>query len=316
MTSQVAVIGIDVAKETLSLCDTRSGEVFELANDRRTIKAWLKTLPGCCAIAIEATGIYHMDVATLAHAKGHRIYVINGFRLSNYRKGIGGRNKDDRSDAQLLARYLSHEQAQLEPWQPPCKAYCRLQTLLHRRATLVRSAIALRQSFSQDRALANELKPVLKRMAVLERRLEKAIQATLNEAGLQEQSKRCQAIEGIGPLTAAALNLAFLRGYFRNSDAFIAFVGLDVRLKESGRYSGRRKLTKQGDPEIRRLLHNAAMSAARTKRWKEIYLGYLARGLKKTEALTILARKLARIAFALMQTQTAYQPPEVRPALT
>lgn len=89
-----------------------------------------------------------------------------------------------------------------------------------------------------------------------------------------------------------------------------------MRIKESGRYSGRRKLTKQGDPEIRRLLHNAAMSAARTKRWKEIYLGYLARGLKKTEALTILARKLARIAFALMQTQTAYQPQEVRPSLT
>lgn len=310
MTSQIPVIGIDVAKESLSLCDTQSGEVFELANDRRTIKAWLKTLPACCAIAIEATGIYHMEIATLAYTTGHRIYIINGFRLSNYRKGIGGRNKDDRSDAQLLARYLSHEQAHLEPWQPPSKVYSRLQTLLHRRAVLVRSATSLRQSFSQDRALTSALQPVLKRMAALEQRLEKMVQATLDEAGLKEQSKRCQAIEGIGPLTAAALNLAFLRGYFRNSDAFIAFLGLDVRLKESGRYSGRRKLTKQGDPEIRRLLHNAAMAAARTERWKAIYQGYLARGLKKTEALTILARKLARIAFALMQTKAAYQPPE------
>lgn len=310
MTSQIPVIGIDVAKESLSLCDTQSGEVFELANDRRTIKAWLKTLPACCAIAIEATGIYHMEIATLAYTTGHRIYIINGFRLSNYRKGIGGRNKDDRSDAQLLARYLSHEQAHLEPWQPPSKVYSRLQTLLHRRAVLVRSATSLRQSFSQDRALTSALQPVLKRMAALEQRLEKMIQATLDEAGLKEQSKRCQAIEGIGPLTAAALNLAFLRGYFRSSDAFIAFLGLDVRLKESGRYSGRRKLTKQGDPEIRRLLHNAAMAAARTERWKAIYQGYLARGLKKTEALTILARKLARIAFALMQTKAAYQPPE------
>ena len=68
----------------------------------------------------------------------------------------------------------------------------------------------------------------------------------LEEAGLTAQSKRCQTVEGIGPLTAAALNMAFLRGEFRNSDAFIAFIGLDVRLKESGRYSGRRKLTKQG----------------------------------------------------------------------
>lgn len=307
MTSQVTVIGIDVAKETLSICDTRSGKVFELANENRTIKSWLRTLPGSCAIAVEATGIYHMEVATQAHAKGHQVYVINGFRLSNYRKGIGGRNKDDRSDAQLLARYLSNEQAQLDPWQPPSKVYCRLQTLLHRRATLVRSATSLRQSFAQDRMLATALQPVLKRLAALEKRLEKAIQVTLEEAGLMGQSKRCQAIEGIGPLTAAALNLAFLRGHFRNSDAFIAFLGLDVRLKESGNYRGRRKLTKQGDPEIRRLLHNASMAAARTERWKALYQSYLARGLKKTEALTILARKLARIAFALMQTQTAYQ---------
>lgn len=315
MTSQV-VIGIDVAKQSLSLCNAQSGEVFELANDVRTIKAWLKTLPRCCAIAIEATGIYHVDVATLAHARGHQIYVINGFRLSNYRKGIGGRNKDDRSDAQLLARYLAHEQAQLEPWQPPSKTYCRLQALLHRRAVLVRSTISLRQSFSQDRSLAKALQPVLRRIAALELRLEKDIQRALQEAGLMEQSKRCQAIEGIGPLTAAALNLAYLRGRFRNSDAFIAFLGLDVRLKESGRYSGRRKLTKQGDPEIRRLLYNAAMAAARTQRWKSLYQSYLARGLKTTEALTILARKLARIAFALMQTQTTYQPPKVKPALT
>ncbi|EPH0305422.1 MULTISPECIES: IS110 family transposase [Pseudomonas] len=132
---------------------------------------------------------------------------------------------------------------------------------------------------------------MLKRMATLERRLEDAIQSTLDEAGLTAQSKRCQKVEGIGPLTAAALSMAFLRGSFRNSDAFIAFIGLDVHLKESGRYSGRRKLTRQGDPEIRRLLHSIAMSAARTQRWQSIYQSYLARGLKKTEALTILARK-------------------------
>ncbi|MDF3864151.1 transposase [Pseudomonas denitrificans (nom. rej.)] len=308
MTSQFAVIGIDVAKDSLSICDARTGEVFELFNESRSVKSWLKTLPPGCSIAVEATGAYHVLVATQAHARGHRIYLINGYRLSNYRKGIGGRNKDDRSDAELLARYLAHEQTQLEQWQPPCKAYCRLQTLLHRRSVVVRSAMSLRQSFSQDRELTRVLKPVLKRMAALEARLEEMIQSVLEDAGLAVQSKRCQKIEGIGPLTAAALNMAFLRGHFRNSDAFIAFIGLDVRLKESGCYSGRRKLTKQGNPEVRRLLHNAAMAAARTQRWKALYQSYLARGLKRIEALTILARKLARIAFALMTTQQPYRP--------
>lgn len=308
MTSPDTIIGIDVGKDSLSICFARSGEQLELPNNPRAIRGWLKGLPSTCAIAIEATGIYHVEVATLAHQKGHPVYLINGYRLSNYRKGIGGRHKDDRSDAQLLARYLAHEQAQLQPWQPPCKTYSRLQSLLHRRAALVQSSTSLRQSFSQDRLLKRAIEPVLRRIAKLELRLERQIQQTLQEAGLGEQSKRCQGIEGIGPLTAAALNLAFLRGRFRNGDAFVAFLGLDVRMKESGRYCGRRKLTKQGDPEIRRLLYNAAMAAARTSRWKETYRGHLARGLKRTEALTILARKLARIAFALMTTQQPYRP--------
>lgn len=308
MTSPMPVIGIDVAKDSLSIFRADSGQVSEISNDTRSIKRWLKSLPAPSAIAIEATGIYHMEVATLAHLQGHQLYIINGYRLSNYRKGIGGRNKDDRSDARLLARYLAHEREQLQPWLPPPKGYRTLQTLLHRRAVLVRSVAALRQSFSQEPLLKDALEPLLKQVNTLEKRLEKLIYQALEESGLREQSKRCQAVEGIGPLTAAALNMAFLRGSFRNSDAFIAFLGLDVRMNESGRYYGQRKLTKQGDPEIRRLLHNAAMAAARTQRWQEIYQGYLNRGLKRTEALTILARKIARIAFALMQTGNDYNP--------
>ena len=309
MTTQPPIIGIDVAKDSLSLYRADLDQYCTLDNDARSIRAWLKTLPGDCALAVEATSTYHVQLVDLAHARGHRLYVIDGYRLSNYRKGIGGRIKTDASDARLLARYLAHEQAQLRVWQPAGKAYRLLQSLLRRRATLIRSATALRQSCGHDTQFKVSMKAALSSLRRLEQRLDQDIAQALKDAGLAEQAKRCRAIEGIGPLTAAALNMAFQRGPFRNSDAFIAFLGLDVRAKESGRYSGRRKLSKQGDPEVRRLLHNAAMAASRTKAWQKLYLGYLERGLKKTEALTILARKLARIAFALMKTQQPYRSP-------
>ena len=60
-----------------------------------------------------------------------------------------------------------------------------------------------------------------------------------------------------------ALVATWHRGAFSNVDPFIAFVGLDVRVRQSGRWQGRRKLTKSGDGEIRRLLFNAAMQARR-----------------------------------------------------
>src|SRR3546814_2912376 len=80
----------------------------------------------------------------------------------------------------------------------------------------------------------------------------------------------CASDLGIGLLTGARLITSFQRGDFRNADAFIAFLGLDLRISQSGRKKGRSCLTKRGDPEVRRLLHNAAMSARRTERWKEI----------------------------------------------
>jgi len=50
------------------------------------------------------------------------------------------------------------------------------------------------------------------------------------------------------------------------------------------------------------------MSAIKSGRWKVFYQRYLGRGLTTIQALVIVARKLARTAFALMKNQTEYQP--------
>ena len=56
----------------------------------------------------------------------------------------------------------------------------------------------------------------------------------------------------------------------------------------------------------RRLLHNAAMSASRTPAWNGFYEEQRARGFSTTQV--ILARKLARVVFALLKGQSEYQP--------
>ena len=116
----------------------------------------------------------------------------------------------------------------------------------------------------------------------------------------------CLSIPGIGPLNAAALVAAYHRGVFASSDAFVAFIGLDVRLRESGRYKGKRKLTKRGEAEIRRLLYCATQAASAYSPFKAYYQNQIHKGLPKIAAKVILARKLARIAFSLMQNQTQF----------
>ncbi len=303
------IIGIDVAKDELVIYrqDTDAQESFE--NRKPAIKRWLRSLPAQCAIAIEATGTYHVAAIELAHQCGHQVFVIDGYQLSHYRQGIGGRAKTDSSDARLLARYLSREHETLRVWTPPPAAYRSLQTLLRRRPTLVQARVAIQRSCSELPELAPHLKRLIAQLTRIDQVIQRQIRTIIREAGLSQQVARCQAIEGVGELTAAALVMAFLRGDFRHSDAFVAFLGLDVRVRDSGKQRGRRRLTKKGDPEVRRLLHNAAMAASRQPAWKMTYQRYLARGLKTTQVFVILARKLARIAFSLMKHEVEYCPP-------
>ncbi|MGX1208397.1 transposase [Pseudomonas sp. F-14 TE3931] len=260
------------------------------------------------AIAIEATNIYHLDFADLAYEAGCTIYMVGGYELKHYREGVKIRAKTDALDAKLLARYLKNEAEELRPWTPPSPLYRQLLSLFRRRAALVQARVGLVQSWSNEPLLKAAFAEQVKSMQQLETLIEKTINDQLKEAGLLGQLKRCLKVEGIGFLTGARLITAFQRGDFRNADAFIAFLGMDLRVAKSGQKDARRSLTKRGDPEARRLLHNAAMSASRTKAWKGYYEEQRTRGFSTTQALVMLARKLARVVFALLKGQSEYQP--------
>ena len=301
------LIGVDVSKAELVICEGKDPPLHRLDNTRAAVRAWLKALPGQACIAVEATNTFHLTLLEEAHRLGHTVYVVDGYRLNRYRQSIGGRAKTDSSDARLLRRYLEREQADLRPWTPPPEGYVHIQRLLHRRAVLVKSKTAIEQSLRELPELKRPAKSLMCQLARLDALIQKRLHQALKQHGWMNELKRCQAIEGIGPLTGAALVMAFNRGPFKTSDAFIAFLGLDVRVRNSGMSRGRRKLTKQGDPELRRLLYLAAMRACRTPRWKAFYQRHLDQGLSKIQALVILSRKLARVAFALMKNQTIYR---------
>ena len=109
-------------------------------------------------------------------------------------------------------------------------------------------------------------------------------------------------IPGIGLLTAAALLRLFTRAENASADAIVALTGLDPRPMDSGKRTGIRRLSKRGDAETRRLLHNAGMAGAKTATWRHIYERERAKGLPATAALMALARRLVRIAYSLFKS--------------
>ena len=144
------IVGVDVAKNELVIYHAELDLLEVIPNNKTAIKKWLKALPGTVAVAIEATNIYHLEFADLAYEAGCVIYMVGGYELSHYRKGVNIRAKTDAQDAKLLARYLKNEADELRPWTPPSPLYRQLLSLFRRRAALVQARVSLTQSWANE----------------------------------------------------------------------------------------------------------------------------------------------------------------------
>ena len=302
-------IGVDVASKHLDTAIYCGPGCKRVLNAPEAISAWLDKLGPNSVIAMESTGRYHEPLALAAHARGLQVHVLNPRDVRHYARGMGMRGKTDRMDAQILARYVAHEHRELRPWQPQPPAQQALDELMRRRGTLIQHQHGLRMTVSDVPALKAEMASMMeafaKVLAHIDSQIEKAAKALSADT---KDFERITSIPGIGLLCGAALLGVFRRLHARGGDAVIAFLGLDPRPMDSGQKKGLRRLSKRGQAEWRRLLFNAAMSASRTKAWKAVYERERAKGLPRTAALNVLARKLVRVAFGLFKTNTEFNP--------
>ena len=221
-------LGIDVAKDQHVVFNWQTQETTTLPNQRNEIKAWLKSFSDPLQIAIEPTSHYHLMVVDEAQAQGHTVYLIDQRQLVHYRQAINVRNKTDPLDAWLLARYLEHEGHLLRPFQPQDPRARRLWALLLRRATVVQSRQQLQQSF---REVGWSIKALITQFSQVLLRIDQDVKRLIRELGWWADYQRCCSIPGIGPGNAAALVATYRRGAFSGSDAFVAYMGLDVRIR-------------------------------------------------------------------------------------
>lgn len=313
------VLGVDVSKHTLAVCLRNSTDhqiIFEssIDNQATAIQQFLEAMPvsdpKSVCLAIEPTNTYWLNCANQALAAGYRVVSAPPGPAKLFLRSLNPRAKNDRLDAKGIALYAAT--MQLKPYQPKMQTLTAVQQLLALRRK-VSETIAYYTGVVDDCTAAQDIAASLlehskQHLAELDRQIRKHLKDF-------EQTSRVSAVPGFGPVVTASLLSRLLANDFRSSDSFVAYVGLDLKVRESGNHKGRRTLSHNGDAELRRLLYLAAQASIRVKDspFSKIYHYHRARGLTSTEAICVVARKLARTAWSIVKYNTAYDPKRVSP---
>jgi transposase len=307
------MLGLDISKATLScaLLDpttrtpTWQGQV---PNSPAGVAQLLSRLPPEVAWVLEPTGRYSLVVAQQATAAGRQVLLAQPKKAKKFLESLQERAKTDRVDARGLGLYALT--AKLAPYPIKTEAVERLQQLLSARKGLSQALASLEQQVNELPYAPEALKAAV---ADLKRRRQELDRQLAAERQQWPVMRQLLAVPGIGPVTAAAIAACLASKQFQRADQFVAYCGLDIKVRESGKRKGTLGLTKQGDPELRRLLYLAAQASLRAQGapFAEQYQRERAKGLSSTAALCAVARKLARLAWALARSGAPYDPQRV-----
>ena len=327
------VAGFDVHRRqiTFDALDTRTGEVLrgKIDSTPAAVEQWVARFPGReVHVAVEAcTG--WLFVARALERCGAVTHLAEPIETSALR-GRKRRAKTDRADARWL-RQLLLEGRLPESWMPPehvrqWRSRARLRNTLASertswvqriRATLYHYGIAgapddLRTLAGREFLAGLELpvdareriRVALEMIDLLE------LQIAEIERELRALARRqpgCRAlmdkIYGIGELTSL-VTLCELGDVSRlhASRQAVRLAGIDIGVHRSDRTARLGKLTRQGSPDLRWALYEAAQSACRkTSPDHADYRALKDRGLSHTRASLTIARKLARRSYHVLR---------------
>ena len=156
------------------------------------------------------------------------------------------------------------------------------------------------------RELQEELSELDTRIAAHDRRIREIFRTS-------EQCQRLGKIEGVGPVTATALIAAVGdRSCFKNGRQFAAWLGLVPKQRSSGGRARLFGISKRGDRYLRTLMIHGARAALSRATGKQdprsLWLGKMRQRRHPNVVAVALANKNARIVWAMLTGDAAYEP--------
>lgn len=181
------------------------------------------------------------------------------------------------------------------------------ETLIHLAQGSVSSGVATAARSSCLRILCDQLEHTQSNLEHLQEEIEQLLTDDPRAKGLL-------AVAEFGPMTVAALRAELGElDRFARMDQVVAYAGMDLQIKQSGKWKGQTKLSKRGSGRLRRILYLAALRSIRLQAspFGQYYHRLVERGMKKGMAVVAVMRKLLIVAAHLIQTQEDYDASKV-----
>jgi transposase len=315
----LAMLGIDVSSLTLHgalwLRDAPGPAwLKQVPNTPIGVDDLLSLTPPGVPLVVEPTGRYSHLVVQRAQEAGRTVLMAPPLESKLFRASLQVRAKTDKLDGRGLALF-GHSRP-LPPYTLKSETVDQVDQLLSARKGLARSLASLRLQAQSLPKAREALAPSIEHLASQIKGLDKQIAAlTAGPEAPKEfaAASKLRQVTGIGPVTAAAVTSRLASKQFGHPDQFVAYIGLDVAVRQSGKREGEKGLTKHGDAELRRLLFVCAKATLRAldNPFKAQYERERHKGLSSTAALCAVARKMACVCWALHHYNTDYDPQRV-----
>jgi transposase len=309
-------LGVDISARWFDVA--HGGSVRRFPNTSggvATCLAWLAEFDGPVRVGMEATGSYHLPLATALHEAGHAVFVCNPLSIARYGQAVLARTKTDATDARRIARFCeAHDPA---PWSPPSPAQQRLHALVSTRAMLGRELQALRNrqraaAYAGCEALLAELQaPVLEAIVAQLARIDRELaELAAAETPLGAQLRLLTSIPGLGLITAATLVASLPIERLPGPPQVTAYAGLCPRERSSGSsVRGRSRTGPLGPAHLRKALYMPALVAMRANPSLRAFADRLRAAGKRPKVVVVaVMRKLLLLAWAILRSGQPYSP--------
>lgn len=311
-------IGIDVSKHELAVCVMDEVQTVVNAAFPNTKKGFhsltnylKKRVPTGTAVCLEATGTYGEAVAAYLHERDYQVSVVNPLRIKRYAESQLRRNKTDRLDGEIIADFCRTQDT--IPWTPPDPSWIELRALVRLLDDLIRMQVQEKQRLESvsTPTVRSHLKD---HITYLQSQIDKVMDQIDDHfdqhPDLKQKRELLNSIPGISDVTSSRL-LAEIRDItaFETVGQLVAFVGLNPRKRQSGKYQGQVKISKLGNSSLRSALFMPARSA---KRHNPLVQGLVKRmkadGHCPNSITVAVMRKLLHYVYGILKSGQPFDP--------